>query len=110
MQAPADNSLHSSKSRPELFAVCLLLFWLRNRLPLQNNGVISLTGVASRWAGWGAAFWLCLFGVIGKTGGLVLSIPDCVLGGATTFLFAAGKAAQLQLNAAPSSSAAAPFL
>jgi xanthine/uracil permease len=57
---------------------------------LQNNGVISLTGVASRWAGWGASFWLVLFGLLGKTGGLVLSIPDCVLGGATTFLFAAG--------------------
>lgn len=57
---------------------------------VQNNGVISLTGVASRWAGWGAAFWLILFGLVGKTGGLVLSIPDCILGGATTFLFAAG--------------------
>lgn len=28
---------------------------------------------------------------IGKFGGLVLSIPDCVLGGATSFLFAAGE-------------------
>jgi xanthine/uracil permease len=71
---------------------------LRERLLPQNNGVISLTGVASRWAGWGAAFWLFLFGLIGKTGGLVLSIPDCVLGGATTFLFAAGETAQLRLK------------
>jgi hypothetical protein len=68
-----------------MVAVALLL------LLLQNNGVISLTGVASRWAGWGASAWLLLFGVVGKFGGLVLSIPDCVLGGATSFLFSAGK-------------------
>jgi xanthine/uracil permease len=73
-------------TRPALY--CRFLSFLSS-LP-QNNGVISLTGVASRWAGWGCAFWLILFGIIGKTGGLVLSIPHCVLGGATTFLFAAG--------------------
>lgn len=65
---------------------------LAGSLPLttfaQNNGVIALTGVASRWAGWAAAAWLLLFGVIGKVGALVLSIPHCVLGGATSFLFA----------------------
>ncbi|WIA22362.1 hypothetical protein OEZ85_004671 [Tetradesmus obliquus] len=54
----------------------------------QNNGVIALTNVASRHAGYAGAGWLFLFGLIGKFGGLVLSIPQCVLGGATSFLFA----------------------
>ncbi len=54
----------------------------------QNNGVISLTGVASRGAGFACAFWLMLLGIFGKFGGWVLSIPNCVLGGMTTYLFA----------------------
>ncbi len=32
----------------------------------QNNGVISLTGVASRGAGFACAFWLMLLGIFGK--------------------------------------------
>eukprot|EP00798_Chlamydomonas_sp_ICE-L_P024766 gene24766-10408_t len=54
----------------------------------QNNGVINLTGVASRQAGFACAFWLLLLGIFAKFGGWVLSIPNCVLGGMTTFLFA----------------------
>lgn len=65
---------------------------LGTSLPLttfaQNNGVIALTAVASRWAGWAAAAWLFLLGVFAKFGAWVLSIPPCVLGGMTTFLFA----------------------
>lgn len=65
---------------------------LATSLPLttfaQNNGVIALTGVASRQAGWACAIWLFLFGVFGKIGGIITSIPDCVFGGMTTFLFA----------------------
>ena len=54
----------------------------------QNNGVIALTRCASRAAGLSCAVFLFLFGLIGKFGGVVASIPDCVLGGMTTFLFA----------------------
>lgn len=65
---------------------------LATSLPLttfaQNNGVISLTAVASRQAGWACAVWLFLLGVLGKVGGLITTIPDCVIGGMTTFLFA----------------------
>jgi xanthine/uracil permease len=32
----------------------------------QNNGVIALTGVSSRLAGLACAFFLILFGVLGK--------------------------------------------
>ena len=54
----------------------------------QNNGVIAMTLCASRAAGLACGFWLILFGVFGKFAGVISSIPDCVLGGMTTFLFA----------------------
>ncbi|CAN0118730.1 unnamed protein product, partial [Phaeothamnion confervicola] len=54
----------------------------------QNNGVISLTRCSARRAGMGCAFWLVFFGVIAKFAAFFTSIPDCVLGGMTTFLFA----------------------
>ncbi|PWN53211.1 Xanthine/uracil permease [Violaceomyces palustris] len=54
----------------------------------QNNGVISITRCANRQAGYFCCFWLVLFGVIGKIAGCVLSIPNSILGGVTTFLFA----------------------
>ncbi len=54
----------------------------------QNNGVISLTAVASRQAGWACAIWLFLLGVIAKFAAVITTIPDCVFGGMTTFLFA----------------------
>eukprot|EP00617_Octactis_speculum_P020968 CAMPEP_0185767660 /NCGR_PEP_ID=MMETSP1174-20130828/45475_1 /TAXON_ID=35687 /ORGANISM="Dictyocha speculum, Strain CCMP1381" /LENGTH=708 /DNA_ID=CAMNT_0028451987 /DNA_START=21 /DNA_END=2147 /DNA_ORIENTATION=- len=47
----------------------------------QNNGVIALTGCASRAAGFACAFWLILFGVFGKIGAAFSSIPICVVGG-----------------------------
>jgi xanthine/uracil permease len=54
----------------------------------QNNGIVSLTKCASVDAGYACGFWLLCFGVIAKIGAWILSIPDCVLGGALTFLFA----------------------
>jgi uric acid-xanthine permease len=54
----------------------------------QNNGVISLTRCASRQAGYACGFFLILAGVIAKVGAFFVSIPNCVLGGMTTFLFA----------------------
>ncbi|KAL7284029.1 hypothetical protein ACG7TL_001305 [Trametes sanguinea] len=54
----------------------------------QNNGVIAITRCANRSAGrWCCAF-LILFGVLGKISGVFLAIPNSVLGGVTTFLFA----------------------
>lgn len=54
----------------------------------QNNGVIAQTNCANTSAGLWAAGWLIFFGVIGKIGALVVAVPDAVLGGMTTFLFA----------------------
>jgi len=53
----------------------------------QNNGVIALTKCASRRAGVAAGCWLLFMGILGKVSGIVSSIPDCVIGGMTTFLF-----------------------
>jgi NCS2 family nucleobase:cation symporter-2 len=53
----------------------------------QNNGVIALTKCASRRAGYACGIWLIIMGVFGKISGIISSIPDCVLGGMTIFLF-----------------------
>ncbi|KAI9000895.1 Xanthine/uracil permease [Trametes punicea] len=54
----------------------------------QNNGVIAITRCANRTAGRFCCFFLILFGVLGKLSGVFLAIPNPVLGGVTTFLFA----------------------
>lgn len=54
----------------------------------QNNGVIAITRCANRNAGRWCCTFLILFGVLGKISGVFLSIPNPVLGGVTTFLFA----------------------
>lgn len=63
----------------------------------QNNGVIALTRCANRRAGFCCAGFLILFGVIGKISGVFLSIPNPVLGGVTTFLFASVVAAGVKI-------------
>jgi len=73
-------------------SLCSILSGLFTAMPnttfSQNNGVIALTKCASRRAGYGAAFWLIILGVFSKIAGIITSIPDCVLGGMTIFLFA----------------------
>merc|ERR1711939_542347 len=54
----------------------------------QNNGVISITRCANRTAGYVCAAFLILFGILAKISGVFLAIPNSVLGGVTTFLFA----------------------
>jgi xanthine/uracil permease len=54
----------------------------------QNNGVIAMTKCASRRAGFFCAGWMFFLGVFGKFAGIIVAIPDCVLGGMTIFLFA----------------------
>ncbi|RAR00046.1 purine permease [Stemphylium lycopersici] len=52
-----------------------------------NNGVIVLTGCASRRAGWAASGFLMLMGVIAKFGAVFASMPPSVLGGMQVFLY-----------------------
>ncbi|KAG0055569.1 hypothetical protein BGZ83_008180 [Gryganskiella cystojenkinii] len=54
----------------------------------QNNGIISLTRCANTMAGYMCCLFLILMGVFSKFGALFLMVPDPVLGGMTTFLFA----------------------
>jgi uracil-xanthine permease len=52
-----------------------------------NNGVIILTGCASRRAGWAASGFLVLMGIIAKFGAVFASMPPSVLGGMQVFLY-----------------------
>ncbi|POS76540.1 purine permease [Diaporthe helianthi] len=52
-----------------------------------NNGVIVLTGCASRRAGWCASGFLILMGMFGKFGAIFASMPPSVLGGMQVFLY-----------------------
>lgn len=60
---------------------------LPNTTFAQNNGVIQLTGVASRVVGYATAVILMALGLMPKLGALVAVMPPAVLGGATVVLF-----------------------
>lgn len=64
----------------------------------QNNGVIALTKCAARRAGYACGGWLIFLGVFGKISGIITSIPDCVIGGMTIFLFANVMASGIALS------------
>ncbi|UXI01425.1 uracil-xanthine permease family protein [Photobacterium sp. TY1-4] len=53
----------------------------------QNNGIIQLTGVASRYIGYFVAGMLVLLGLLPSVANLVQLIPEPVLGGATIVMF-----------------------
>lgn len=55
----------------------------------QNNGVIALTRCANRSAGYCCCFFLIIMGLFSKFAAALIAIPPAVLGGMTTFLFAA---------------------
>ncbi|BGP52148.1 hypothetical protein JCM10450v2_008119 [Rhodotorula kratochvilovae] len=63
----------------------------------QNNGVISVTRCANRFAGYFCAAFLILFGILAKISGVFLAIPNSVLGGVTTFLFASVAVSGLKI-------------
>jgi len=63
----------------------------------QNNGVIQLTGVASRQAGVWVALFLCLFGIIPSIGHGLAIMPAPLLGGLTLLLFGLVAAAGVRI-------------
>lgn len=65
----------------------------------QNNGVIQLTGVASRYVGFYIAGILVLVGIFPIVGGIFSLIPKPVLGGATLILFGSVAAAGVKIIA-----------
>lgn len=63
----------------------------------QNNSVIQLTGVASRYVAYYLAPMLILLGVLPKVAGLMASVPEAVLGGASLVMFGAIAAAGIRI-------------
>ncbi|WP_315355694.1 nucleobase:cation symporter-2 family protein [Prevotella denticola] len=71
-----------------------------NSIFAQNNGMIQLTGVASRYVGYFIAGALVLLGLFPVVGQLFSLIPDAVLGGATLLMFGTVAAAGIRIIAA----------
>ncbi|MFP4296367.1 MAG: uracil-xanthine permease family protein, partial [Spirulinaceae cyanobacterium] len=63
----------------------------------QNNGVIQLTGVGSRYIGYFIAGILVLLGLFPIIGGLFQAMPQPVLGGATLLMFSAVVASGIKI-------------
>ena len=63
----------------------------------QNNGVIQMTGVGSRYVGYFVAGMLVLLGLFPIVGGVVNVIPRPVLGGATIVMFGTIAAAGIKI-------------
>ncbi|KLV07418.1 xanthine permease XanP [Photobacterium aquae] len=68
-------------------AVAAVLNSFPNSTFSQNNGIIQLTGVASRYIGYFVAGMLVLLGLFPGVANLVQLIPEPVLGGATIVMF-----------------------
>ena len=65
----------------------------------QNNGVIQMTGVASRYVGMYLAVFLIILGLFPAIGGFFRSLPAPVLGGATIVMFGTVAAAGVNIIA-----------
>jgi xanthine permease XanP len=65
----------------------------------QNNGVIYMTGVGSRYVGFFVAGILALLGLLPIVGGIFEALPQPVLGGATTVMFGSIAVAGLNIVA-----------
>ena len=70
-----------------------------NSIFAQNNGIIQLTGVASRYVGYFIAVALVLLGLYKPVGDLFSFIPDPVLGGATLLAFGMVASAGIRIVA-----------
>lgn len=70
-----------------------------NSVFAQNNGIIQLTGVASRYVGYYIAGMLMILGLFPAIGLVFSLIPEPVLGGATLLMFGTVAAAGIQIIA-----------
>lgn len=71
-----------------------------NSVFAQNNGMIQLTGVASRYVGYYIALFLILLGIFPIVGIVFSLMPEPVLGGATLLMFGTVAAAGIRIIAA----------
>jgi xanthine permease XanP len=65
----------------------------------QNNGVIQLTGIASRHIGIYIALFLVILGLFPAVAGVLQAVPEPVLGGAAMVMFGAVAAAGINILA-----------
>lgn len=70
-----------------------------NSVFAQNNGMIQLTGVASRYVGYFIAAFLVILGIFPAVGLVFSLIPDPVLGGATLLMFGTVAASGIKIIA-----------
>ena len=70
-----------------------------NSVFAQNNGIIQLTGVASRYVGYYIAGMLMILGLFPAIGLVFSLIPEPVLGGATLLMIGTVAAAGIQIIA-----------
>lgn len=70
-----------------------------NSIFAQNNGMIQLTGVASRYVGYFIALFLVLLGFFPVVGVVFSLMPDAVLGGATLLMFGTVASAGVKIIA-----------
>lgn len=71
-----------------------------NSIFAQNNGMIQLTGVASRYVGYFIAGFLILLGLFPAVGLVFSLMPEPVLGGATLLMFGTVAAAGIRIISA----------
>jgi len=80
-----------------------LLAGLFNTFPssvfAQNNGIIQLTGIASRHVGLWIAAMLVILGLFPVVAGVLQAVPEPVLGGAALVMFGAVAAAGINILA-----------
>lgn len=62
-----------------------------------NNGVVAITGCASRSAGWTAAVILILMGIFSKIAATFATLPKAVFGGMQTYLYGTIGVASLKV-------------
>jgi xanthine permease XanP len=78
-----------------LIAACFCTF--PNTTFSQNNGVIQLTGIGSRYVGYFIAAIFVLMGLFPLVGGVFQAMPQPVLGGATLVMFGTVAAAGIKI-------------
>lgn len=72
---------------------------LPNSIFAQNNGLIQLTGVASRYIGYFIALFLVILSAFPIVGGVFSLIPEPVLGGAALLMFGTVAASGIRIIA-----------
>lgn len=70
-------------------AIAAVFSTFPNTTMSQNNGLIQLTGVGSRYIGYYVAAILAMLGLFPIIGGVLNTLPQSVLGGATILMFGA---------------------